>query len=56
MPIDYQKLYHQLFNDVTDAIERLEQAQRRAEESYVRQGGVTEFPAVPPPSEKLPKG
>ena len=33
--INYKKLYFQLFNAVTDAIEALKQAQIDAEESYI---------------------
>jgi len=32
---DYQKMYHSLFNDVTDAISNLQQAQQRTEEIYM---------------------
>lgn len=32
---DYQKLYHSLFNDVTDAISKLQQAQQKTEEMYM---------------------
>ncbi|MFT8889886.1 MAG: hypothetical protein ABF904_13890 [Ethanoligenens sp.] len=32
---DYQKMYHALFNDVTDAISKLQQAQQRTEEMYI---------------------
>jgi hypothetical protein len=32
---DYQKMYHSLFNDVTDAVSRLQQAQQRTEELYM---------------------
>lgn len=31
---DYQKMYYALFNDVTDAITKLQQAQQRTEEMY----------------------
>lgn len=32
---DYQKMYHSLFNDVTDAISKLQQAQQKTEEMYM---------------------
>ncbi len=32
---DYEKLYHKLFNDITDAIEYLQKAQQDAEEMYL---------------------
>lgn len=32
---DYEKLYHQLYNDVTDAIEKLKKAQCFAEDKYL---------------------
>lgn len=35
---DYQKMYLDLFNSVTDAIELLQKAQQDAEESYISQG------------------
>ena len=35
---NYKKMYFQLFNKVTDAIEILQQAQIDAEEEYIRSG------------------
>ena len=32
---DYEKLYHNMFNDVTDIIEKLKQSQIDAEEMYI---------------------
>ena len=32
---DYQKMYHSLFNDVTDAISKLQRAQQKTEELYL---------------------
>jgi hypothetical protein len=32
---DYKKMYLELFNNLTDAIELLKDAQRRAEEIYI---------------------
>lgn len=32
---DYQKMYHSLFNDVTDAISKLQEAQQKTEEIYM---------------------
>lgn len=63
---DYQKMYHSLFNDVTDAICKLQQAQQKAEEMYMDsketvlttlRGGINEkkasdTPAKRPPSHK----
>ena len=33
---DYKKLYLSLFNDVSKAIDQLEEAQKRAEELYIQ--------------------
>ena len=33
---DYKKLYYDMFNTVTDTIETLQKAQRKAEEDYLR--------------------
>lgn len=32
---DYKKLYHKLFNDITDVIEDLQKAQQDTEEMYL---------------------
>ena len=32
---DYKKMYQDLFNSVTDAIELLQEAQKKAEEKYI---------------------
>ena len=32
---DYKKMYHKLFNAVTESIEILQQAQQKAEEIYM---------------------
>ena len=32
---DYQKMYHSLFNDVSDAVAKLQQAQQKTEEMYM---------------------
>lgn len=32
---DYQKMYHSLFNDVSDAISKLQEAQQKTEEIYI---------------------
>ena len=32
---DYEKMYYELFNKITDAIEILKQAQKNAEEKFV---------------------
>ena len=32
---DYKTMYTELFNSVTDAIELLQEAQKKAEESYI---------------------
>lgn len=32
---DYQKMYHSLFNDVTDTISKLQQTQEKTEEMYM---------------------
>jgi len=31
---DYQKMYYSLFNDVTDTVTKLQQAQQKTEEMY----------------------
>lgn len=43
---DYQKMYHALFNDVTDAISKLQQAQQKTEEMYMdsKEPSLTPFP------------
>ena len=33
--IDYQKMYYELFNEITDIIEKLKQIQISAEEKYI---------------------
>ena len=33
--IDYQKMYYELFNEITDIIEKLKQIQIIAEEKYI---------------------
>jgi hypothetical protein len=33
---DYQKMYHSLFNDVTDTIHKLQESQRKTEEIYMQ--------------------
>ena len=32
---DYKSMYLELFNSVTDAIEKLQEAQKKAEEKYI---------------------
>ena len=32
---DYQKMYYDLFNKITDVIENLKQIQRKAEETFI---------------------
>ena len=34
---DYEKLYHEMFNKVTDVIEELKELQRKMEEEYLKQ-------------------
>ena len=34
--MDYEKLYHDLFNAITDSIENLKEAQLKAEENYLK--------------------
>lgn len=43
---DYQKMYHSLFNDVTDTITKLQQAQQKTEEMYMdsKETVLTPFP------------
>ena len=33
--IDYQKMYYELFNEITDVIEKLKEIQLNAEERYI---------------------
>ena len=33
--IDYQKMYYELFNEITDIIEKLKQIQIDAEDKYI---------------------
>jgi hypothetical protein len=65
---DYQKMYHSLFNDVTDAVTKLQQAQQKTEEMYMdsKETVLTSFPGTsekktndspdknPPPTKKKP--
>lgn len=65
---DYQKMYHSLFNDVTDAITKLQSAQQKTEEMYMdsKETVLTSFPGTgekktndspdrnPPPTKKKP--
>ena len=39
---DYKAMYFELFNSVTDAIETLCDAQKRAEEKYINSDGGSE--------------
>lgn len=43
---DYQKMYHSLFNDVTDAISKLQHAQQKTEGMYMdsKETVLTPFP------------
>ena len=34
---DYEKLYHLLFNSITDTIEKLKEIQIKAEEMYIEE-------------------
>jgi hypothetical protein len=61
---DYQKMYHSLFNDVTDAITKLQQAQQKTEEMYMDSkepvltpllGGVEKKEPDKPPDAKSPR-
>ena len=45
---DYKKLYLSLFNDVTDAISKLQAAQQDAEERYLDQCETEEDGAAAP--------
>ncbi len=44
--IDYQKLYAQLFNGITDTIEQLKELQIQAEENYLQMGDEHESKVV----------
>ena len=52
---DYQKMYHLLFNDVTDAITRLQQAQQKTEQIYVEDAAPTINIAKDGPKPKKPE-
>lgn len=39
---DYKEMYYQLFNEVTDVIERLKEIQKKAEEIYIEAGEKSE--------------
>ena len=41
---DYQKMYHSLFNDVTDTIQKLQEAQIKTEEIYIQTDKVAVKP------------
>jgi len=41
--IDYQKMYYELFNEITDIIEKLKQIQIDAEEKYISAGEFEEL-------------
>ena len=51
---DYQKMYHSLFNDVTDAITKLQQAQRKTEEMYMDSKETVFTPFLKKSEEKRP--
>ena len=34
---DYEKMYYELFNGITDIIEDLKKLQQKAEESYIKE-------------------
>ena len=51
---DYQKMYHSLFNDVTDAISKLQQAQQKTEEMYMDSKETVLTPFVKKSEEKRP--
>ena len=51
---DYQKMYHALFNDVTDAITKLQQAQQRTEGIYMDSKEAVLTPLVQNANEKEP--
>lgn len=40
---DYKTLYFNLFNNVTDTIERLKQARQKAEQEYIGEEPQTEW-------------
>ena len=51
---DYQKMYHSLFNDVTDAIAKLQQAQQKTEEMYMDSKETVLTPFLKKGEEKRP--
>lgn len=52
---DYQKMYHSLFNDVTEVITKLQQAQQKTEELYINSKETVLTPLHGGASEKEPK-
>jgi len=44
---DYKKMYHDLFNAITDLIRELQDAQRETEEMYMSQGGEEQDKETP---------
>lgn len=51
---DYQKMYHSLFNDVTDAIAKLQQTQQKTEEMYMDSKETVLTPFLKKSEEKRP--
>lgn len=51
---DYQEMYHSLFNDVTDAISKLQQAQQKTEEMYMDSKETVLTPFLKKSEEKRP--
>ena len=50
---DYQKMYHSLFNNVTDAIRILQSAQQQTEEDYMEDTDEEDVLPFPVPGEKI---
>lgn len=48
---DYRAMYYLLFQAATDAVERLQQAQRQAEEMYLQDDGAELVPLPEDPGE-----
>ena len=48
---DYEKMYHILFHNVTDAIEKLKQAQQETEELYIQSADTPVLRIDPAPQD-----
>ncbi len=49
---DYQKMYSTLFNEITDVIEKLKQAQQKTEDIYIEEGEKDSIIIIKPKSKE----